>query len=84
MGDLYFLWTLERVGVIYSKDLIGGKDWYDWGYPIVLKAQEPDGSWDEKHRQRFGPEVDTPFALLFLKLANIARDLTEIIRRGAK
>ncbi len=80
MGDLYFLWTLERVGVIYSKDVIDGKDWYDWGYPIVLQAQQPDGSWSEKHRHGFGPLIDTPFALLFLRRANIARDLTEMIR----
>lgn len=85
VGDLYFLWTLERVGVIYSRDVIGGKDWFDWGYPIVLKAQRPDGSWDEPHKVPFGPLIDTPFALLFLKRANIARDLTEIIRtRGGK
>lgn len=80
MGDLYFLWTLERVGVIYSKELIDGKNWYDWGYPIVLQAQEKDGSWDEKHRLRFGPLIDTPFALLFLKRANIAKDLTDKLR----
>ncbi len=79
IGDLYFLWTLERVGMIYSKEKINGKDWYDWGYPILLKEQQADGSWDEPHARRFGPLVDTPFALLFLKRANIARDLTEII-----
>jgi hypothetical protein len=80
-GDLYFLWTLERVGVIYSKDRIGDKDWFDWGYPIAMQAQLPDGSWNEMH----GPLIDTTFALLFLKRANIARDLTDIIRtRGGK
>jgi hypothetical protein len=85
MGDLYFLWTLERVGVIYSREKIGGKDWYDWGYPIVLNVQKENGSWDEPHRIRFGPQIDTPFALLFLRRANIARDLTEFIRtRGGK
>jgi hypothetical protein len=85
MGDLYFLWTLERVGVIYSKEKIEDKDWFDWGYPIVMAAQEKDGSWNEVHNIRFGPLIDTPFALLFLRRANIARDLTEIIRtRGGK
>lgn len=80
-GDLYFLWTLERVGVIYSKDVIGGKDWFDWGYPIVMKAQQPDGKWNEGHGiLSGGPLSDTCFALLFLKRANIARDLTRIIR----
>ncbi|MBI2806181.1 MAG: hypothetical protein HYX68_14465 [Planctomycetes bacterium] len=80
-GDLYFLWTLERVGVIYSKEVIAGKNWYDWGYPIVMKAQQPDGKWNEGHGVLSGgPLSDTPFALLFLKRANIARDLTEFIR----
>jgi hypothetical protein len=80
IGDLYFLWTLERVGVIYSKELIGGKNWYDWAYPIVMKAQLADGSWNEPHNVPFGPLIDTPFALLFLKRANIAKDLTDKLR----
>src|SRR4029079_11850524 len=29
--DFYFLWSLERVGVIYGLDKIGGVDWYDIG-----------------------------------------------------
>lgn len=81
MGDLYFLWTLERVGVIYSKELIDGKNWYDWGCPIVLKAQLADGSWIERHRLCFGPLIDTPFALLFLKRANAAKDLTAQVQQ---
>ena len=80
---VYFLWTLERVGVIYSRDVIAGKDWFDWGYPIVLKAQEADGSWNEIHSPPFGPLIDTPLAILFLQRANIARDLTEMMRRHA-
>ena len=81
-GDLYFLWTLERVGVIYSTDRIDGKEWYDWGYPFALNAQlHPAGYWNDNH----DPLADTCFALLFLKRSNIARDLTEIIRtRGGK
>ena len=31
IGDLYWLWSVERVGVIYSLPTIGGKDWYAWG-----------------------------------------------------
>ena len=79
--DLYFLWSVERIGMIYGKDQIDGKDWYEWGYPIVLKTQKEDGRWQDRH----GPLVDTCFALLFLKRANIAKDLTEMIRmRGGK
>jgi hypothetical protein len=75
-GDFYFLWTLERVGVIYSKEKIDGKDWYDWGYPIVMQAQRMDGSWADRHPI----VIETCFALLFLKRANVARDLTRMIR----
>ena len=44
-GDLYFLWSVERVGVIFDLQKIGGKDWYDWGVDIILANQQPDGSW---------------------------------------
>jgi hypothetical protein len=70
-GDLYYLWTIERLGMIYGMARIEGKDWYEWGYPIVLEHQKPDGSWKDKHQ----PQVDTCFALLFLKRANLAQDL---------
>lgn len=71
-GDLYFLWTLERVAVAYDLKTIGGKDWYAWGAPILLAHQGADGSWREAH----GAVPDTCFALLFLKRANVAIDLT--------
>ena len=77
LGDLYFLWTLERVGVIYTKDLIGDKDWYEWGFPILMKEQLPDGSWEDRHVLPYGPLIDTSFAILFLKRSNIAKDLTD-------
>lgn len=75
-GDLYFLWSVERVGMIYSMDKIGGKDWYAWGMPLVLSQQKVDGSW----RDRFPGIPDTCFALLFLKRANVAKDLTDKLR----
>src|SRR5262249_26318099 len=31
MTSLYFLWSVERVGVLYNLPLIGDKDWYRWG-----------------------------------------------------
>lgn len=72
-GDLYYLWTIERLGMIYGLDKIEGKDWYNWGYPILLEKQKKDGSWQDT----FQPEVDTCFALLFLRRANIAQDLAD-------
>ncbi|GEM_PF-3475493 len=72
LGDLYYLWTLERAAVAYGLQTIGGKDWYAWGAPIIVNQQNANGSWSEAH----GPIPDTCFALLFLKRANVALDLT--------
>jgi hypothetical protein len=74
-GGLYFLWSLERVAVIYDLDTIGGKDWYAWGSDILLANQLTNGSWRDNH----GEAVDTCFALLFLKRVNVAHDLTKLL-----
>lgn len=75
--DFYFFWSLERVGVAFGLSTIGNKDWYAWGSEIVVAEQRPNGSW----RGKF-PEggVDTCFALLFLRRANLVQDLTVIIK----
>ena len=75
-GDLYFLWTVERVGVIYDLPEIEGKNWYDRGMEIILANQKKDGSWAE----RYIGVPDTCFAMLFLMRANMAKDLTETLR----
>ena len=69
----YFLWSLERVAVALDLNTIGKKDWYTWGADILLANQQEDGSW-----QGFYGDcgADTCFALLFLKRANLAPDLT--------
>ena len=41
--DLYFLWSMERVAVLYNVEKIGGKDWYAWGSRDILAAQSADG-----------------------------------------
>jgi hypothetical protein len=69
----YYLWTLERMAVIYNFGKIGGKDWYRWGAEVLLANQMEDGSWNGEHQG----VVDTCFALLFLKKANVAADLTK-------
>jgi hypothetical protein len=78
-GDLYFLWSVERVAVVFDLKVIGGKEWYDWGTDIILANQLRDGSW----RDRFPGVPDTCFALLFLKRVNIAKDLTDKFRLAA-
>lgn len=73
----YFLWSLERAAVALDLNTIGKKDWYGWGAEILLENQQPDGTWHGEY-----PEggIDTAFALLFLKRANLARDLTAQIK----
>jgi hypothetical protein len=73
----YFLWSLERVAMALDLKTIGKKDWYGWGAEILLENQLPDGTWSGE----YGPGgVDTCFALLFLKRANLVRDLTANIK----
>jgi hypothetical protein len=71
--EFYFLWSLERVAVAYELKTIGGKDWYAWGCEILLARQERDGSWQAKFAEA---GCDTCFALLFLRRANLAKDLS--------
>jgi hypothetical protein len=75
--DLYFLWSMERVAVLYNLEKIGGKDWYAWGCRDILAAQSADGNWSGDQLTGNSPIVAACFALLFLKRANLAQDLTD-------
>ncbi len=77
--NLYFLWTLERVGVLYNLRHIHGKDWYAWGTETLLDCQGEDGSWAQGgYPGAIGnmATVDTCFGLLFLKRTNLVQDLS--------
>ena len=77
----YFLWSLERASVALGLDTIGKKDWYGWGTEIILANQGQDGMWHGSHDDC---GADTAFALLFLKRANFARDLTAQLKGKVK
>jgi hypothetical protein len=70
--DYYFIWSVERVGVTYSLTTMAGQKWHELGATILILHQLPDGTWSNN----YGPLVDTCFALMFLKKANLARDLS--------
>jgi hypothetical protein len=76
MANLYFLWSVERVAVLYDLQTIGGKDWYRWGAEILVANQGPHGNWADGGYHGASPVLDTSLALLFLKRANLAADLT--------
>ncbi|HEX7899155.1 MAG TPA: prenyltransferase/squalene oxidase repeat-containing protein [Planctomycetota bacterium] len=58
---LYYLYGLERAGMLCEIQKFGPNDWYASGARHLLTLQKPDGSW--------GPHTDTAFAILFLKRA---------------
>ena len=76
--DYYFLWSLERVGVVYGLKKIGNIDWYELGTEILIPAQKRDGSWSDGG---YSNEVETAFALLFLAKSNLVRDLSAKVQR---
>jgi hypothetical protein len=58
----YYLYALERAGILVGTDKIGRFDWYLEGASFLLSSQLDDGSWNRK-------PVDTCFAILFLRRA---------------
>jgi len=67
----YKFYGIERIGIFYKFDTIGGLDWYRDGAAALVRTQRPDGSWD----MRYGGDVDTAYALLFLKRATVSISL---------
>lgn len=60
----YFLYGLERAGVLARSRFIGTHDWYLEGGEWLLGQQRDDGGWQREHLV-----LDTAFAVLFLKRA---------------
>lgn len=78
MSDLYFLWTLERVCMVYGLKDIHRRDWYAIGSKYLMESQNHDGSW----RHKYSPEIETSFGLMFMCRSNLVKDLTRILRAG--
>lgn len=75
--NLYFLWSLERVGVLYDLPTIAGKDWYQWGAEEIIASQSIDGVWaGDGGYTSSTPVANTSLALLFLARTNLVADLT--------
>ena len=64
----YFLYSLERAGVLSSLEKFGPHEWYPEGAQYILSNQKPDGSWADD----FDPVAETCFAILFLRRATKA------------
>ena len=59
----YYMYGLERAGMLYGTGKMGDHDWYKEGERALLAVQRLDGSWQG------GSVRDTCFAILFLKRA---------------
>jgi hypothetical protein len=64
---LYYLYGIERAGVLYGTEKIGDHDWYFEGAKFLLDAQQGDGAWKVSGHEN--ATWDTCFAILFLKKA---------------
>jgi hypothetical protein len=66
--SLYYMYALERAGMLYDTAKFGEHDWYWEGAKHLVHSQNADGSWGKNDK----PEKntwDTCFAILFLKKA---------------
>jgi len=61
---LYYMYALERAGMIYGTEMMGAHKWYPEGAKVLIETQGANGAW--------GSTVDTCFAILFLKRATRA------------
>jgi len=83
--DLYFLWSVERVAMLYDLPSIGEKDWYRWGAESLVTNQtkagwwggaSPTPEWFGRRNYDYKATLSTSFALLFLKRGHPMKDLT--------
>ncbi|MHB1424642.1 MAG: prenyltransferase/squalene oxidase repeat-containing protein [Gemmataceae bacterium] len=86
--DLYFLWSVERVAMLYNLTTIGDKDWYRWGAESLVTNQSKGGwwtgmstqpEWTGKLNYDYKAALTTAFALLFLKRSHPMKELTPIL-----
>jgi len=64
----YYLYALERAGILAGTEMLGTHKWYLEGAKILVEAQTADGSW--QHGGEWNkPSWNTCFAILFLKRA---------------
>jgi hypothetical protein len=77
----YYLWSVQRLGVLLGAEKFGKTAWYQVGAEALVARQAEDGSFGvkkgDKGHYKYGP--DTSFALLFLRKANLGSDVTKLL-----
>lgn len=76
----YFLWSVERVGVLLGLEQIGDVNWFQKGADGLLKTQTEEGGWPTAWADTDKAGLtDTCFALLFLRKANLGSDISRLL-----
>ncbi|HVE43159.1 MAG TPA: hypothetical protein VNM14_25005 [Planctomycetota bacterium] len=75
MKYFYYLYALERAGMLYETEKIGDQEWYPEGVKVLLESQDAAGFWG-------GGVDDTCFAILFLRRAT--RKLIDVASEDRK
>ncbi len=65
----YWLYALERLGMLMGTEFFGGHEWYPDGALWLLDHQAKDGSWNATGANGANKVWDTCFAILFLRRA---------------
>jgi len=72
-ANYYYLYGLERAGVLYGTETFGRHDWYRLGARFILDNQTPAGVWGNPGAQKADEQASntwsTCFSILFLKRA---------------
>ncbi len=84
MHNLYFLWTLERVAVLYQQKTIDGKDWYAWGANYLCDVQQPAGNWHNGNYSGSAATLDTCLQRHVLVLRQPMRIVIADVIKGGK
>jgi hypothetical protein len=70
-ANLYYMYALERAGMLYGTEKFGDHDWYLEGAKSIVRSQKADGSWGANTDEEKNT-IQTCFAILFLKKATRA------------
>jgi len=81
--NTYYLYALERAGILYGTETFGTHVWYRDGATALLNSQAADGSWG-KDTDWFNACWDTCFSILFLRRATRPLTPTEAAGRLKK
>ena len=63
--DMYYMYSLERVGLASGLKFFNGVNWYREGATNLVNWQKPDGTWGGSFMGA-SPVVSTAYAVLFL------------------